>query len=92
MDGKERAMYLWRRVYGEKMNPSDGYPIEIENEEPKRYSDILEKLSLDERKQFWAQIWELSNDPDRLKKQGIQAVYGNVIYKNLKRHFGHRSN
>ncbi|MDQ1327013.1 MAG: hypothetical protein QG641_293 [Candidatus Poribacteria bacterium] len=86
LDGKEKSLYLWRRIYGEKMNPSDGFSIEVQNEEPKRYSDILEKLSLDERKQFWAQIWELSNDPDRLKKQGIVAVYGNVIYKNLKPH------
>jgi len=64
LDGREKSLYLWRRIYGEKMNPEDGYPIEIQNEEPKRYADILEKLSLDERKQFWAQIWELSNDPD----------------------------
>jgi len=86
LDGKEKSLYLWRRIYGEKMNPSDGFSIENQNEEPKRYSDILEKLSLDERKQFWTQIWELSNDPDRLKKHGIEAVYGNVIYKNVKPH------
>ena len=26
-DGKERAMYLWRRVYGEMMAPDSGFPI-----------------------------------------------------------------
>jgi len=84
MDGKEKSLYLWRRVYGEKMNPSNGYPIEIDNEEPKRYSDILKNLSIKDRDQFWSEIWQLSNDPDRLKEKGIQAIYGNVVYNNLK--------
>ncbi|MHC4999404.1 MAG: hypothetical protein ACYTE1_01050, partial [Planctomycetota bacterium] len=30
MDGKERAMYLWRRIYGEKQTPEQGFPIETE--------------------------------------------------------------
>ncbi len=28
MDGKERAMYLWRRIYGETMTPQNGLAIE----------------------------------------------------------------
>ena len=33
---------------------------------------------------FWPEIWELSNDPDRLKDAGIQAIYGNAVYKKLR--------
>ena len=25
MDGKKRSLYLWRRIYGEKMTPQDGF-------------------------------------------------------------------
>lgn len=84
MDGKERALYLWRRVYGENMSPAEGYPIETPGTEPRRYADILAKLSLKEKEMFWSEIWKLSNDPDRLKKAGVTAIYGNVVYKKLR--------
>jgi hypothetical protein len=84
MDGKERALYLWRRVYGETMAPSEGHAIETERAEPARYSDIFSKLSFKNRETFWNEIWQLSNDPDRLKAAGVTAIYGNVVYKKLR--------
>ncbi len=83
MEGQERAIYLWRRIYGEHMKPEDGYPIEEPGREPLRYRSICHELSLDETKLFWEEIWKLSNNPDQLHQAGIQAVYGNVVYQNL---------
>jgi hypothetical protein len=84
MDGKEKSMYLWRRVYGETMRPQEGYPIETVGAEPKRYADICAKLSLKDKNMFWEEIWKLSNDTNRLQAAGIKAIYGNVIYRKLK--------
>ncbi|NLW85201.1 MAG: hypothetical protein GXY41_12505 [Phycisphaerae bacterium] len=84
MDGGERAMYLWRRVYGEKMRPEDGFAIQTPFDEPQRYAAIGQKLSLAERDQFWNEIWDLSNDPKKLESQGIHAIFGNVVYKRLR--------
>ncbi len=84
MDGKEKSLYLWNRIYGEKMKPEEGFPIETAGKEPKRYSDIFSKLSVTDNQKFWTEIWQLSNDPDRLNKLGISAIYGNVVYKKLK--------
>ena len=84
MDGKERSMYLWRRVYGEKMKPEEGYVIETPRAEPRRYADICAKLSLRDKGMFWEEIWKLSNDPNRLQAAGIKAIYGNVIYRRLR--------
>ena len=84
MDGRERAMYLWRRVYGSTMTPENGYAIEEPGGEPMRYRDISRSLSLDERKLFWDEIWNLANDPAALTQAGIQAIYGNVIYRSLR--------
>jgi hypothetical protein len=84
IDGKERSMYLWRRVYGENMAPNAGYPIEDANKEPMRYQGLLKKLDLKERALFWSSIWDLANDPKKYSNLGIQAVYGNVIYSKLK--------
>lgn len=83
MDGKEKALYLWRRVYGENMNPADGFPIEVPGEAPARYADLSARLSLRDSELFWNEIWALSDDPDRLHRAGVRAVYGNVVYKRL---------
>jgi len=83
MDGKTKALYLWRRVYGEKMAPEDGFAIEGPGAEPKRYSDLLQALSIKQRQLFWSNIWDLANDPEKLKKHDIEAIYGNVVYSRL---------
>lgn len=84
MDGKERSLYLWRRIYGENMTPADGFPIEEMGKEPERYRDLLERLRTKDKETFWDAMWCLSNDPDALNKHGIRAIYGNVVYKKLK--------
>ena len=84
IDGKERSLCLWRRVYGENMSPSAGYPIEEAGQEPVRYKGLLEKLRAKDQKTFWAAVWELANDPQKLSKLGVQAIYGNAVYSQLK--------
>jgi hypothetical protein len=83
-DGKSRALYLWRRVYGERMPPGEGFAIEEPGAEPRRYSDLLQALPLKHREVFWAGIWDLANDPEKLHQYGIKAIYGSVIYQKLK--------
>lgn len=84
MDGKERALYLWRRVYSESMAPEQGYDIEDPGQEPGRYRDLLARLPLDARRLFWSEIWELANDPGRLSQYGVQGIYGSVNYMRMK--------
>jgi hypothetical protein len=84
MDGKMRALYLWRRVYGEKTAPKQGFVIEEPGAEPTRYKDLLEALPIKQRQMFWTNIWELANDTDRLKQYDIQAIYGNAVYSKLR--------
>jgi hypothetical protein len=83
LDGKSRALYLWRRIYGEKMTPQQGYPIEEPGQEPARYSDMLKTLPIEQRQLFWSSIWGLANDTEKLKQHGIKAIYGNVVYSRL---------
>ncbi len=84
MDGKARSLYLWRRVYGENMNPSEGYDIETPGTNPERYAGLLRDLKLPEQELFWEAIWDLANNPEALCEHGIKAVYGNAVYKRLR--------
>jgi hypothetical protein len=84
MDGKERAMYLWRRIYGEKVPPEQGFPIEEVGKSSPRYARLCQKLSLEQKTLFWDEIWQLSNDPKRLERLGVKAIFGNVVYRKLK--------
>jgi hypothetical protein len=84
MDGTERAMFLWRRVYGEKQPPEQGFAIETSGRTSPRYRALCEKLSIEQQQLFWDAIWELSNNPKRLEHLGIKAVYGNAVYRKLK--------
>jgi hypothetical protein len=83
-DGKARALYLWRRVFGEKMAPGEGFMIEEPGAEPQRYKDLLAALPIEHRQMFWSNIWDLANDKDKLAEYGIDAIYGNGIYSKLK--------
>lgn len=84
MDGKARSLYLWRRIYGEKMAPETGFLIEEIGKEPARYNDVLTLLPPAYRQLFWDHIWQLANDTELLKQYDIEAVYGNAVYSKLR--------
>lgn len=83
-DGKERAMYMWRRVYGESTAPQDGHLIHQPGKPSPRYVSLTERLDLKEKQLFWDEIWSLSDNPEKLERLGITAVFGNVVYKKLR--------
>ncbi|MCC5839206.1 MAG: hypothetical protein JJT96_03695 [Opitutales bacterium] len=78
--GEARALFIWRRIYGEYMRPSEGFLIDVPGLEPVRYRTTFAGLRLPWRRLFWEEIWELANDPERLRAEGISAAYGNVVY------------
>lgn len=79
-DGKERSLYLWRRIYGEQTSPVEGQSIENPSSFPERYDSITRSLSFKNKSLFWDTVWELANDTQRLSDYGITAVYGNAVY------------
>jgi hypothetical protein len=85
MNGQKKSLYLWRRIYGENMPPGSGFPIEEPGKEPQRYSELLKQLSLRQREVFWENIWSLANDPQKLRKYDVEAIFGNVTYVKLKK-------
>lgn len=81
--GKEKALFLWRRIYGENTPPSKGESIEIPGTAPERYYVITKALRIKDRDIFWQAIWDLANEPAYLSQYGIKAVFGNAIYTRI---------
>jgi hypothetical protein len=84
-DGKGRALYLWRRIYGENTAPANGESIQNPGEAPERYRAITDSLRLKNQPVFWESIWKLANDPERLSQYGVTAVFGNAIYTKMEK-------
>ena len=84
MDGKQKAIYLWRRVYSDNIAAENGFPINQTDKEPQRYRDLLKFLPQHQKEMFWTSIWELANNPEKLKEYDIQAIYGNVVYSKVR--------
>jgi hypothetical protein len=84
MDGKTRALYLWRRIYGETTTPQNGCLIEEPGTEPKRYAGLLKALPVEHQQLFWSSIWDLANDPEKLRQYGIKAIYGTAVYNQFR--------
>ncbi|MBS0660095.1 MAG: hypothetical protein JSR82_17790 [Verrucomicrobia bacterium] len=74
--GEERALYVWRRLYAEKVAPADGKILQPERTEPARYEATFAKLKLAERTTFWNAIWDLAHDTQRLRSLGVRAISG----------------
>ena len=84
MGGDEKALFMWRRLYGENMAPADGLAIDQEGEEPLRYANYFKDVPSKERAVFWDRLWDLANDPEAMSDMGVHAVYGSAVYKKLK--------
>ena len=79
-EGKERALYLWRRIHGEFDTPASAKAIEQPGQASERYYSITKSLRLQDQAVFWEAIWDLANAPSRLQQYGVTAVYGNPVY------------
>jgi len=82
-DGKGRALYLWRRIYGESDAPADGQLIQSRGQAPERYNAITRSLRLKDQAVFWDAVWNLASDPQQLSEYGVTAVFGNAIYSKI---------
>ena len=82
-EGKGRALYLWRRIYGEQTAPKNGEAIQEPGDHPERYAQISRSLRLKDREVFWDAIWDLAENPAQLNQFGVTAIYGNAIYTRM---------
>jgi hypothetical protein len=75
-----KALIVFRRVFGEKQKPEDGFPLDQPGAAPGVYA--TKDQSALERK-LWSQFWQLANDLKLAREHGVRAAHGQAVYTKL---------
>jgi hypothetical protein len=71
------SLVLFQRIFGEKQEPSKGYPLDEVGSAPRAYARGS-KMS-DFEKQIWDDFWTIANDQPRAERLGIRAAHGQAV-------------
>ncbi len=71
---RSTSVCLFRRIFGEYQEPSDGFPLDPTGSRPAVYSQGNEMSAIE--RDIWANFWQYANDPVRAKKTGVRAAQG----------------
>lgn len=71
---RSTSVCLFRRVFGEYQEPSEGFAIDPSGSRPAVYSQGNEMSPLE--KDIWANFWQYANDPAKAKAAGLRAAHG----------------
>lgn len=73
-DLRSTSICLFRRVFGEKQLPADGFLLDEEGSQPTIYR-TGGKMS-DFEKELWSRFWDYANDSELAKEKGVRAAHG----------------
>jgi hypothetical protein len=71
---RSTSVCLFRRVFGEYQEPSEGFPLDATGSRPSVYSQGNELSPLE--RDIWANFWEYANNPGKAKLAGLRAAHG----------------
>ena len=71
------SLVLFRRIFGERQQPLDGFPLDRNQGPPAAYVRGGQVSELEQK--IWADFWGISNDENKAKELGIRAAHGQAI-------------
>lgn len=71
------SLILFHRIFGDKQQPADGFPLDEKDSRPKAYARGG-KMSDLERK-IWGDFWNIANDEKLAHELGIRAAHGGAV-------------
>lgn len=74
---RSTSLVLFRRIFGEKQQPQDGFPIDTTGGAPKAYARGGEPSAFEKR--IWSDFWTFANDEAKAKEMGIRAAHGEAV-------------
>jgi hypothetical protein len=71
---RSTSLVLFRRIFGERQKPMDGYPLDTIGARPKAYGQGEEISPFEEK--IWEDFWGIANDEKKAREMGIRAAHG----------------
>jgi hypothetical protein len=78
---RSTSICLFRRLFGEKQRPSDGFMLDAVGSRPAAYAKGGKMSELEQ--EIWGKFWEYANNPAEAEKAGIRAAHGEAPYIKL---------
>ena len=76
-----KAIIFFRRVFSDKQNPEDGFPLDTPGNPPGPYRPGAAMTPFE--RQLWKEFWDLANDPRLAASRGVRAAHGQAVYTKL---------
>jgi hypothetical protein len=71
---RSTSVCLFRRIFGEHQQPSEGFALDPAGSRPSVYSQGDEMSPIEQ--QLWSNFWEYANNPAKAKQAGVRAAHG----------------
>lgn len=68
------SLVLFRRIFGEYQEPSDGFRLDEVGERPRAYAQGSKMTPFEEK--IWDDFWNIANDEAKAQSLGIRAAHG----------------
>ncbi len=76
------SLCLFRRIFGERQQPMEGFLIDEVGSRPKAYSDGEQIGEFEKR--IWDDFWNIANDEQKARDLGIRAAHGEAVSTKLR--------
>ncbi len=76
------SICLFKRLYGEHQEPSEGFVLDTAGSRPAAYSRGEEMPEFE--KEIWVRFWDFANEPDKAERAGIRAAHGEAPFIKLR--------
>ena len=73
-DLRSASICLFRRVFGEKQLPADGFLLDEEGRQPSVYRTGGKMPDFE--KELWSRFWDYANDAELAREKGVRAAHG----------------
>jgi hypothetical protein len=71
---RSTSICLFRRIFGESQQPSDGFQLDKPRSQPAAYRNGGKPSEFEE--DLWGRFWEYANNPSIAQKAGVRAAHG----------------
>ncbi len=78
---RSTSVCLFRRIFGEFQEPSQGFALDAVGSRPAVYSQGDEVSQIE--RDIWANFWEYANNPAKAKAAGVRAAHGEAPFIRL---------